>query len=186
MIAGLRGKIQRIGATRVYLDVTGVVYEIHVPLNVQAALKAGRESVFLHIYHHFTDQEQRLYGFLDATQRDFFIALQNIKGLGTALALSILSHLEGAQLLELCARKDSAALTRIPRVGKTTAETIIFEVNRRRQKWEKVLNISMDAGLGRPADGFSDEMELAYQALLQLGYRDKEARAVLERLEMDM
>ncbi|MCR9143144.1 MAG: Holliday junction branch migration protein RuvA [bacterium] len=194
MIAGLRGKIQRFGAARVYLDVQGVEYEVHVPLSVQSVLQMqgiGSETS-LRIYHHITDSDQRLFGFQAAAQREFFIALQTVKGLGTGLALSLMSHLEPAQFLDLCVRKDVKALCHIPRVGKATAETLVFEVSRRKDRWAKLLQAgdgSAESGAGRGkgktalviAD-LSEQEDLAMQALVQLGYKESEAAGAIEKL----
>ncbi|MEQ9363145.1 MAG: Holliday junction branch migration protein RuvA [Leptospirales bacterium] len=192
MIAGLRGKIQRFGAARVYLDVQGVEYEVHVPLSVQSVLQmqgVGGE-VSLRIYHHITESDQRLFGFQAAAQREFFLALQGVKGLGTGLALSLMSHLEPAQFLDLCARKDVKALCHIPRVGKATAETLVFEVNRRKDKWSKLL-LAGDAFGEQVAGGktrattlvqLAEQEDLAVQALVQLGYKESEAVAAIETL----
>lgn len=186
MIAGLRGRIARFGAARVYLEAGGVTYEVHVPLSVQFQLQQlpPEEEAQLIVYHHFTEGEQRLFGFLDLRQREFFIALQNLKGIGTGLALSLLSHLDGRALLETCERKDVKSLTRIPRVGKTTAETLVFEINRKRSKWEALLEADGEAP---PPEGERGrEEELAFQALLQLGYKDKEAEEALRRLREEI
>lgn len=192
MIAGLRGTIARFGAARVFLEVQGVEYEVHVPLRVQSILQlsgAGTEA-YLRVYHHITDSDQRLFGFQDAAMREFFIALQSIKGLGTGLALSLMSHFEPAQFLDCCARKDVKALCHIPRVGKTTAETLIFEVNRRKAKWTKLLQEAGEAlpsGSPAPAasseqDSVAEQEDLAMQALVQLGYKENEATKALEKL----
>lgn len=189
MIAGLTGQIRRFGAARVYLDVGGVEYEVHVPLSVQSVLQMrgiGGEAS-LRIYHYFTESDQRLYGFQESAQREFFIALQTIKGLGTGLALSLMSHLDPAQFLDCCIRKDVKALCHIPRVGKATAETLIFEVNRRKDKWAKLLQagegqLPGPAGARAPVDPIAEQEDLAVQALIQLGYKEAEATTAIEKL----
>lgn len=193
MIAGLTGRIQRFGAARVYLDVQGVEYEVHVPLSVQSVLQMGGigSEASLRIYHHITDSDQRLFGFHAANQREFFIALQTVKGLGTGLALSLMSHLEPAQFLDCCARKDVKALCHIPRVGKATAETLIFEVNRRKEKWAKLLMVGdgpgaedgiSGQGVAAKSNQFAEQEDLAIQALIQLGYKETEANTAIEKL----
>lgn len=180
MISGIRGSIRRFGASTVHIEAGGVEYEIHVPLPVFNLLQRDpREGViFLHVYHHFVQEEQRLFGFQTSEQRELFIALKSIKGLGTSLALSLLSHLDGPELLAVCERKDQETLCRIPRIGRRTAETVLFEINRRLDRWKKILLPTGDEGMSVPATE-SPEQELACQALLQLGYREKEARAAL-------
>ncbi|MCB1326635.1 MAG: Holliday junction branch migration protein RuvA [Spirochaetales bacterium] len=182
MIAGLTGTVVGEGPGRIFLNVQSVEYELHVPLNVLAALQSvpTDEPVRLFVHHHFGESEQRLFGFLDPEQREFFVALQRIKGLGTGLALSLLSHLDGARLLEICATGDAAALKRIPRIGKTTAETLIFEINRRREKYEQLLSVKSAT---KTTLQLSTQEELAHEALLQLGYREKEALAAIEKVQ---
>ena len=179
MIAGISGTVARLGVSSVYIDTGGLEYEVFVPLNVfdELSRTSGGERVRLYIYHHFMQDEQRLFGFREPGQRDLFIAVKNLKGLGTSLALSLLSHLNGKTLLELCERKDVKALTKLPRVGKATAETIIFEVNRKRDKWEQIVGVGEDGVPGEDVRG--SEEELAYQALIQLGYKEKEAKEAL-------
>ena len=184
MIAGIKGTLTRMGPGRIYIEANGIEYEVHVPLSVQSALSggAGEEPVALKIYHHITDSDQRLFGFQSARQREFFVALQSIKGLGTVLALSLMSHLDAETFLDYCGRKDVKALCHIPRVGKTTAETLIFEVNRKRDKWQKLLDVqTSEAG----AD-FSEGEDLAMQALIQLGYKEKEALAALAKVRKEL
>ena len=189
MITALTGVVQSFGPSCVYLDVGGVEYEVILPLSSLAQLQKEsyqsdleRKKVRLLIYHHFTEKGECLYGFLAARQRLFFKSLLSLHGLGTNLAVSILSHLEGPRLLEICNSKDYKALCSIPRVGRRTAESIIFEVNRNPKKWSNLL-------IEDSASSFSEsesrkllpEQEIASQALLQLGYREKEAENALEK-----
>ena len=185
MIRALTGKLAGLGHSQVYLNVGGVEYEIHVPLDVLGALqkKASPDSLRLYIYHHFRENEQRLFGFLDARQREFFEALLGLRGLGPSLVLSLLSHLSGEELLSLCTRNDLTALCRIPRVGKSTAESLIFEIKRQRKKWDKLLQQEKGEGTRNKQEaGFLREQEIALQALLQLGYREKEAEESLRKV----
>lgn len=186
MISGLRGRILRFGVSRVHLETSGgVVYEVHVPLNVFDFLQRSEgEEIFLHICHQFLQDEERLYGFLESGPRDFFLALLSVKGLGSGLALSILSHLDGRTLLELCERNDIVSLTRIPRVGKTTAESLAFEINRKKDRFWKLLQ-DLEHTRETVAGREEDEWDLAFQALLQLGYRENQAKSALEKLSVE-
>jgi len=182
MISGLHGTIARFGPSRIYINTGGVEYEVHLPLNVFESLqkRSKDDAVSLYTYHQFQETEQRLFGFLDIAQRDFFVALIDVKGIGTGLALSILSHLKGSDLLALCERNDIVTLCKIPRIGKSTAETLVFEVNRRKDKWKHLLSTTA------PMESVSREEDFAIQALTaQLGYKENQVRAALEKLKKE-
>jgi len=186
MITGLRGTINSFGASRVFFEVSGVEYEVFVPLNVFEALQVVEtgSELFFHIHHHYLQEEERLYGFLERNQRDFFAAIQAIKGIGSSLSLSLLSHLSGEALLALCEKKDITTLCRIPKVGKTTAETLIFEINRKIDKWRKLLDTAAPSRDGEPP--VLPVIEMVTQGLLQLGYRDAQIRTVLESVRKEL
>lgn len=186
MISGLRGRVHRFGPSRVHLDTGGVVYEVHIPLNVFDVLQgsAGQDEIFLHVHHQFMQDEERLFGFLDPSSRDFFAALITVKGLGSGLALSVLSHLDGLTLLDLCEKNDIPSLTKIPRVGKATAESLAFEINRKKDRFRKLLADS-DRVVSKDEPVGSEELELAYQALLQLGYKENQIRVALEKARLE-
>lgn len=181
MIAGIDGEIVALGPARAYLRAAGVTYELHIPLNVQAQLeqRGVGGSAQLFVYHHFGESEQRLFGFQSMSDRELFIQLQNLRGVGVGLALSLVSHLPGEALLDLCEAGDTRSLQKIPRVGKATAETLVFEVRRKASRLRSLLA----RGGASATRGFSPEMELAAQALLQLGYKEKEAAAALQSAE---
>ncbi len=183
MISALTGNINRIAPSSLYLQAGAVEYEVHVPLSVLEELESQGQftSVRLFIYHYFSGNEQRLYGFLDPLQREFFGNLQSVKGCGPALALSLLSHLDAARIIKLCNVKDVAALCRVPRVGKATAERLIFEINRRKKKWDRLFDLQKQHTSEQERPAFSQQQELALQALIQLGYRESTARAAVER-----
>lgn len=180
MISGLRGTVNRFGASSVYLETGGVEYEIHVSLNVFDSLSKldKKKEVFLYVHHQFLQDDQRLFGFLNQNQKDFFKAIQNVKGLGSSLALSILSHLSPRELLNYCENKDIQSLTKIPRVGNRTAEMLVFEVNRNIVRWKHLL--SGDDSSGEMVSAVSRDEDLVVQALLQLGYKEAQIRSVLK------
>ena len=189
MISGISGRVRRFGVQRVYIDAGGLEYEVHVTLGVYDTLQRTRPEteVYLYIHHQFSQEEQKLFGFLDPAQREFFQALQNIKGLGTVLTLSLLSHLDGRALLALCDRKDVTGLSRIPRIGKATAERLVFEIGRRRDKFQQLLDSARarageDDGHDADPPPPADEEDLAFEALLQLGYKEAQARKVLAKV----
>ncbi len=182
MIAALTGKVTRFGYSQVYLQISnGIEYEISVPLEVLYQLQKQSEGacISLYIYHHFKENEQNLFGFIELQQREFFRALLDLRGFGTSLALSLLSHLSANEFIELCRNKDTQSLCRIPRIGKSTAESLIFEVNRQHKKWDKFFLSPIQK---QSQEGFSSQQEMALQALVQLGYKEKQTEEVLRTL----
>lgn len=182
MIAALRGKILSLGPSKVYLECSGVVYELHVPLNVMSKLESqnsvlqGESQVMLFTHHYFGQEEQKLFGFLEAKDKQLFSVLLDIKGLGPSLALSLLSHVDGPTLLLLAERNDLETLKKVPRIGKNTAETILFEVGRKRKKFEEIIDRS-EITLA------SNEERLALEALSQLGYTEKQIQTAFTLLK---
>ncbi|MBW7858357.1 MAG: Holliday junction branch migration protein RuvA [Leptonema sp. (in: Bacteria)] len=181
MISGLLGHVQRFGASKIYFLVGAVEYEVNVPLDVFEYLQHQKENQhFLYIYHLFTGEDQRLFGFLHPSQRELFGAILSLKGFGSVLALSVLSHVDLPKLLDLCERSDVAALAKIPRVGKKTAESLIFEVNQKKQKFKKLLQTEPTHS---PTDiSYTSESELAIQALIQLGYKEAQIQKVFSKV----
>lgn len=184
MISGLLGKIQRFGASKIYLLAGAIEYEVNVPLDVFEYLQNHKESEhFLYIYHLFTSEEQRLYGFLHPLQRELFGAILSLRGFGSVLALSVLSHVDLPKLLNLCERGDVLALSKIPRVGKKTAESLIFEVNQKKLKFRKLLQTEPTQS---PTDvSYTNESELAIQALIQLGYKEAQIQKVIAKVQSE-
>ena len=189
MISAITGTVARTGVSSVHIDTGAVTYEVHVPLDVYAWLEAAKPdtTVRLHIVHHFGQDEQRLFGFRDEGRREFFLALRGLKGIGPALALSMLSHLDGPALLTLCERGDVTSLQKIPRIGKSTAEMIVFEIGRRLDRWRRLIpgDQGRDAGPAAVGSAPEKESELAALALVQLGYKEKDARALIAQVESD-
>lgn len=185
MISGLKGKIQYFGPAQVHLDTGNIHYEVHVPLNVMEKLQREKDQEhFLFIHHQFNQDDQKLYGFLDMQQRDFFRAIQTIKGMGASLALSILSHLDGTTLLDVCRKEDISTLSKIPRIGKNTAERIVFEISRNEKKFEK-LTLVASTGEQQPTVFASNNQELAMQALQGWGYKDSQVGRLLATISSE-
>lgn len=176
MIAGIQGTLSDLGANSVFVLAGGVEYEVHVPLNVFDAVEKqppGTE-VSLKIHHHFSQDGQKLFGFIDREQREVFRALLDLPGMGPGLALSVLSHYDGPTLLHYCEAGDIAALSQIPRVGEKTARRLAFEIQGKKERFRKLLSGKTE----KPT-----ERELAVQALLQLGYRDAQVKEALARID---
>ncbi len=177
MISGIHGKLERLGAQSAFIMAGGLEYEVFVPLNVFDYLEKQGEGadVRLFVHHHFSQEDQRLYGFLDADEREVFRELIRLQGMGPSLALSVLSHFDGQRLLSSAEQNDVQSLMQIPRIGKKTAERLIFEISGRKERFRKLLS-------GAKTRVKQSEQELAVQALLQLGYRETQIADAMKSL----
>lgn len=182
MISKISGKLSRISLQFVYIDTGSIEYEVLVPLNVLEKLQnLISKKIKLYIYHHFQGEEQKLYGFLDVSQRELFKTIIQLKGIGPSLGLSVLSHLNTEQLLEICEKKEFEKLMKIPRIGKSLAEELIFEVNRKKKKFLKLLPAAKKEKIQTHIN--EESKEDIIQALKSLGYKETVIKKALEKLE---
>lgn len=176
MISRLEGVLAEKSPETVVLDVHGVGYEVRVPLSTFFDLPDEGKTVRLHIHTHVREDALQLFGFGSETERALFRLLIATSGVGPKLALSILSGLPAANLVAALRAGDLAALTRIPGVGRKTAERIVLDLR------EKVLGFEVETRSARtPAP---DAAAAAESALTNLGYpRPHAERAVRRALE---
>ncbi|MGH8183611.1 MAG: Holliday junction branch migration protein RuvA [Rhodanobacteraceae bacterium] len=168
MIGRLRGTLIAKRPPWVLVEVGGVGYELEVPMSTLYDLPdIGREVVLLTHYAHKEDTVA-LYGFLSAGERELFRDVQRVSGIGARIALAILSGVSTAEFARLVQAGDVAALTRIPGIGKKTAERIVVELR------DRIGNVTVTAQPGAapvPRDARGE----AEAALQQLGYKPAEA-----------
>ena len=168
MIAFLKGFIEEKRSDSVLLDVQGVGYKVEVSTQTIDQLESAGSEIKLLIYHHITENDQRLFGFFSKDEKQLFEQLITVKGVGPKLGLTILSGLPASNLISAITGGDAVALSRVPGIGKKTAERIIVEL---REKLK-----SMDSGSGMaPASASSGVLEEAIQALVALGFKPKES-----------
>jgi Holliday junction DNA helicase RuvA len=179
MIGQLTGKILACNPGHVLLDVTGVGYDVHIPLSTFYALSAGEGSVVsLHVHTHVREDALQLYGFASRDERSVFALLIGISGVGPKMALAILSGIGVEELRESVRHQDRCRLQKIPGVGKKTAERLLLELR------DKLGAESGGAEYDRPTGGDADREPAglrtdAISALVNLGYsRDVASRAV--------
>jgi Holliday junction DNA helicase RuvA len=169
MIGYLQGTLKKLDATTALVLVSGVGYEVHISLQTYYRLE-GKREVELDVYTHVREDALALYGFATAEEKAAFEKLISISGIGPTLAQKILSGIEPADLADAVARGDARKLTGIPGVGKKTAERICLELR------DKLAAAA--AAPAAPARTSVDED--VHSALLNLGYRPKDADAALE------
>ena len=128
MIGKLKGILDSYGEDFIVIDVNGVGYVVHCSARTLQSLPAAGEAVTLAIETHVREDQIRLFGFQADIEREWFRLLQTVQGVGTKVALSILSTLRPADLASAIALRDKAAITRTPGVGPKVAERIVTEL----------------------------------------------------------
>jgi Holliday junction DNA helicase RuvA len=174
MIGSLTGTIQALAAPVVLLNVQGVGYEVETPLSTYCQLKHG-QTVTLWTHMVVREDAQLLYGFLDTDDKALFRILLKVNGVGPKLALGILSGMSAAMLIQSIEMQDISTLTRIPGVGKKTAERLVIEL-RDRLKLVANSGSSNDSPLNQISLGAASPVAEAEAALVSLGYKPLEAQ----------
>lgn len=171
MIGRLTGVIAEKSPPLVLIDVHGVGYEVDVPMSTFYNLPPLGDKVSLLTHFVVREDAQILFGFLTGEERSTFRQLIKISGVGPKMALSLLSGLSVAELAAAVTRQDAARLVKVPGVGKKTAERLLLE-----------LKGKLGADLGVPVNVVSDAHGDILQALIALGYSEKEAAHALKAL----
>lgn len=172
MIGMLRGKLVEKQPHQVLLDVSGVGYQVQIPLSTFAGLGPLHQDAILLIHTHVREDQLSLYGFLTAREKRCFELLISASGVGPSLGLKILSGMGMDDLVPAIRKGDLAQLVRIPGVGRKTAERIVLELR------DKLTAVDV-AEAGKPASKSQLEADVA-SALVNLGY---DARAVERAIE---
>lgn len=179
MIGSLRGVVLERSATgEILLEVSGVGYLVHVPLQTLATLDGGAPT-FVFTHHHVREDAQVLFGFVTRNERDTFVALIGATGVGPKLALAILSVHSPSALRRIFLEDDVDALTLVPGVGKRTAQRLLVECKSRLE----VPDLDLADIDGTPSA--SSARAEVRAALTGLGYADNEVRSVLGGLSDD-
>ncbi|MBZ5528869.1 MAG: Holliday junction branch migration protein RuvA [Acidobacteriia bacterium] len=173
MIAQLRGSLADKRPNQVILDVAGVGYLVHIPLSTFSALGELRAEVTLLIHMHVREDALSLYGFLSSREKHLFEMLLSASGVGPSLALKILSGMSVEELVPAIRAGDVARLTRIPGVGKKTAERMVVEL---KDKLEAVAIEHERPAPSSPAGAAADVVS----ALTNLGYDPRAAETAVE------
>jgi Holliday junction DNA helicase RuvA len=176
MIGRLNGVLLEKTPPLVLIDVNGVGYECEVPMSTFYNLPATGEKIVLLTQFIVREDAQLLYGFGSERERATFRQLLKVNGVGAKSALSILSGLSVDDLVQAVALQDTALLTRVPGVGKKTAERLLLEL---RDKFS-IEGVSASQGAAAKSAGAD-----VLNALLALGYNEREALAAVKQLPPD-
>ena len=172
MIGRIAGKLLEKHPPQIVVDVHGVGYELHVPMSTFYQLPATGVAVVLYTHLVVREDAHQLYGFATEPERHAFRQLLKISGVGARTALSVLSGLSVADLREAVSSQDSGRLTKIPGIGKKTAERLLLELR------DKLEALSVGAAAAKGDGQAGDVMN----ALLGLGYNDREANWAIKQL----
>ena len=175
MIAYLKGIIHDKSPDQVIVDVRDVGYLLEISNQTYDELPATGDEVELLVYHHVTDNDQRLFGFANQNEKDLFELLITVKGVGPKLGLTILSGLPARELTGAIVQEDKSALSKIKGIGKKTAQRMILEL---KDKISEMVDATYSS------DGTtsisSNVKEEAVSALQSLGFKKRDAEESIE------
>ena len=169
MIAFLKGRLIEKKSDQAVLDVQGVGYRAGIPLSTYLKLGEIGETAELFIYTHVTDNSLSLYGLHSEEEREIFLKLISISGIGPKIALNILSGIEVSDLKDAIKQSDVARISLVPGIGKKTAMRIALELQEKLIESEKLLEV----------EG-SQEKEDTISALMNMGFKRKEVERIID------
>jgi holliday junction DNA helicase RuvA len=175
MIGRIHGKLLEKHPPQIVVDVQGVGYEVYVPMSTFYQLPATGAEVTLHTHLVVREDAHQLYGFASEAERQAFRQLLKISGVGARTALAVLSGLSVSDLRDAVVSQDGGRLTKIPGIGKKTAERLLLEL---RDKLDIPVTFTTASGGERASD--------IGNALLALGYNDREVSWATKQLPPDV
>jgi len=165
MIGKLKGDVEDLKPTEMILDVKGVGYELTIPFSTYEKIQNEKSvSLFIHTIH--KEDQFRLFGFYTKIEKDIFKSLIHVSGIGPAMAISVLSGITPERLIEAIKSQNPLLLTKIPGIGKTKAEKLVFELKRKLPLLERI------AG---PANETPSKTSDAVEALVALGFDENKS-----------
>ncbi len=175
MIGRIEGRLLEKNPPAILVDASGVGYEIDVPMSTFYQLPAVAERVTLLTHLMVREDAHQLYGFFTHSERAAFRELIKISGVGARTALAVLSGLSVAELAQTITLQESGRLTRVPGIGKKTAERLLLELKGK---------LGADLGTARTTAGGDTAADVIH-ALLALGYNEREANAAMRGVPAD-
>lgn len=175
VIAHLRGQILTKTPNSVIVDCGGVGYELLISVSTYTELGEAGSPASLHVHTHVREDALQLFGFKDLTEKRLFEKLLTISGIGPKLAITVLSGISAERLVGAIRGGDHATLTKVPGIGKKTAERVVLEL---KDKLDYLAGFTLAAEPSRPSLGAVAEDVLS--ALLNLGYSRPSAQKALD------
>ncbi len=178
MIGHLRGRLVRKAPPALIVDVNGVGYELEAPMSTFYRLPELGSEVELHTHLVVREDAQLLYGFATEDERRLFRDLLRVTGIGPKIGLALLSGIDVDTFMRCVEAQDAEALTRIPGIGRKTAERLLIEMR------DRIRALGQLPAAAHSAAGGGARAE-AYAALVALGYRPVEVNRLLQSVEQD-
>jgi Holliday junction DNA helicase RuvA len=184
MIAFLSGKLLEKTANSVIVDVAGVGYEVSIPLSTFYEIGEVGSEIQLRIYTHVREDAIQLFGFKTNRERDLYLKLISVQGVGAKSAIGMLSGMSADEIIEAIRKDNLPKLTAIPGVGRKTAERLVVELR------DKVGELSMaatagDSPISTQGQSAGDEFDDALSALLNLGYQRNAAEKAVQQVRRE-
>ncbi|AKH70403.1 Holliday junction DNA helicase subunit RuvA [Spongiibacter sp. IMCC21906] len=181
MIGRLRGILLEKQAPEILIDVNGLGYEVLVPMTTLYSLPPVGQEVSLYTQFIVREDAQILFGFADTASRALFRDLIKVNGVGPKLALTVMSGIDSDDFVRCVRSGDTAALVKLPGVGKKTAERLVMEMRDKLKAWEP----SALSDGGSPVPTVNNYIAEAEAALVALGYKPQEASKAINALATD-
>ena len=179
MIGKLKGVVDSVGEDWVIIDVHGVGYQVHCSTRTMTGLPSIGEAATLAIETHVRETEIKLFGFMGDLEREWFVLLQNVQGVGAKVALAILGTLTPGDLASAIALQDKAMVSRAPGVGPKVAQRIVSELKDKAPALSGdatgTIGLQQEIGEGVATSSVQD----AVSALTNLGYSSQQASAAI-------
>ena len=176
MIGRIQGILVSVHPPRLLVDCQGIGYEVDVPMSTLYQLPQAGQKITLLTHFQVREDAQQLFGFATETEREAFRQLIKISGVGSRTALAVLSGMSVNELAQAIALQEAGRLTQVPGIGKKTAERLCLELKGK---------LAPDLGLTTGKSQVLDANNEVLQALLALGYSEKEALLALKQIPPD-
>ncbi len=176
MIGRIQGTLVSVHPPRLLVDCQGIGYEVDVPMSTIYQLPQAGQKITLLTHFQVREDAQQLFGFATETEREAFRQLIKISGVGSRTALAVLSGMSVNELAQAIALQESGRLTQVPGIGKKTAERLCLEL-----KGKLAPDLGITGGKPQAIEASSEVL----QALLTLGYSEKEALLALKQIPAD-
>jgi Holliday junction DNA helicase RuvA len=176
MIAFLQGNFVQLTPAKLIVDVGGVGYEVNISLNTYEAI-SKKEKGLLHTYLHITENAQVLFGFFDQQEKDLFLHLISVSGVGASTARMMLSGMQPQEIIRAIVNSDARLLEQIKGIGKKSAERLVLELKDKLSK----MTVTGTTASGGSTFTVSTPHQDAIQALMSLGIQKSTAEKAIDK-----